>query len=427
MSLETTIIELRSGKLNPSLSAVYPDFEDRSGMIHDRFTRLLMNYSSQFGDTDSIRLFSAPGRVEVGGNHTDHQQGVVLAAAVDCDAVAAVAENGTNEIVVFSEGYGEIRVDISCLTPQESEYNTTASILRGTAARVAELGYPVRGFNAYITSEVLSGSGMSSSAAFEVLIGTVMNGMFCENKISPVEIAKNGKYVENVFFGKPSGLMDQMASAVGGFVSIDFRDPEKPIIKKVDADLNKLGYQLYVIDSGASHADLTEYYASIPVEMGEVSKLFGEKVLREVDEDTFWERIADVRQFTGDRAVLRAIHFFRENQRAIDEAERLQAGDIEGFLKLANESGRSSYMHLQNVIVSGSTKDQAMAFAYAVAGKALNGRGAFRIQGGGFAGTLMAFVPNDDTERFLRVVETALGSGCCLPVQIRSKGCAQIL
>ncbi len=427
MNIEQTIMEIRSGNLDKSLGTIYPDLDGRANAVHDRLTRLLMNYAAAFGDTERLHIFSAPGRVEVGGNHTDHQQGVVLAAAVDCDVLAAAAVNDQEEIVVFSEGYGEIRVDLNRLTPQSDEFNTTASIIRGTAAKLYEAGYEINGFNAYITSEVLSGSGMSSSAAFEVLIGTVMNGLFCQNKITPVETAKIGKAVENVYFGKPSGLMDQMASAVGGFVSIDFQDPEKPIIKKINADLGKLGYQLYVIDSGASHADLTHCYAGIPVEMGEVSKLFGEKVLREVDQETFWERVADVRQFTGDRAVIRAIHFFAENQRAIDEAGMLEKGDIEGFLKLANESGRSSYMYLQNVIVPGSAKDQAMAFALAVTEKALEGRGAFRVQGGGFAGTLMAFVPNDAVDHFLRVIEVALGSGRCIPVRIRPIGCAQIL
>ena len=367
---------------------------------------------------DKVYHFSAPGRTEIGGNHTDHQHGCVLAAAVDMTTTAEVRLNGTNVIRVDSEGYRPVEIDLSDLKIREEEKNTTAALIRGVAAAFQQRGYKLAGFDAKVKSTVLPGSGLSSSAAFEVLIGRILNGLFADNAVSAIEIAQIGQYAENVYYGKPSGLMDQMASSVGGLVFIDFNDPKMPVVEKVDYDFAHSGYTLCTIDAGADHADLTDEYAAIPAEMKQVAKFFGKEVLREVDEKEFYKEIAELRKETGDRAVLRAIHFFNENKRVRLQVRALKNEHFDAFLRYVNESGMASWTLLQNVTPAGYIEKQDMAFTIALCQQLLAGEGAVRIHGGGFAGTALAFVPNDKFESFKAAVESALGTGHCHPLKI---------
>ncbi len=378
-------------------------------------------FAAAFGGAPE-RYFSAPGRTEIGGNHTDHQRGRVLAAAVNLDTRAAVRLNGSNTIRVLSQGYPLSQVDLSQLTPVASEANTTPALIRGVAARFAELGCKVQGFDAYVTSTVLPGSGLSSSAAFEVLIGTIINHLFFDARVSSPEVAAIGQYAENVFFGKPCGLMDQTASAVGNLVTIDFADKEKPVIRKVDFDFSACGYALCIIDSGADHADLTDEFSAIPGELRAVSACFGKEVLTQVDEAEFYANISAVREKCGDRAVMRAIHVFEDNARVTRQVAALEQGDFDAFLKLVTESGQSSYMYLQNVIPTGNVAHQEVAFALALCRRALQGQGAYRVHGGGFAGTVQAFVPLSILDSFRTQIDAALGEGACYVLSIRPQG-----
>ena len=368
------------------------------------------------------RYFSAPGRTELSGNHTDHQHGRVLAGAVNLDMQAAVRVTGTDTVRILSQGYPMCQVDIRELKPRQDEINTTPALIRGVAARFAQLGCELRGFDAYMESTVLPGSGLSSSAAFEVLIGTIINHLFFRGQASQPEIAMIGQYAENVFFGKPCGLMDQMASAVGGMVSIDFADPEKPVIQKVDFDFAACGHALCIIDTRASHADLTDEYAAIPTELKAVCAYFGKQVLREVDEQAFFAALPRLREQCGDRAVLRAIHFFRENARVPRQVAALQQGDFAEYLRLMKESGRSSYMYLQNVIPAGYTEKQDVAVALALCEQYLGDQGGYRVHGGGFAGTVQAFVPFALLETFRTGIDSVLGAGACHVLSIRPEG-----
>ena len=366
--------------------------------------------------------FSAPGRTEIGGNHTDHQHGRVLAGAVNLDMQAAVRCNGSGTIRILSQGYHMSVVELQELTPKEEEINSTPALIRGVAARFAQLGCKVQGFDAYMESTVLPGSGLSSSAAYEVLIGTIINHLFFEGKVSQPEIAMIGQYAENVFFGKPCGLMDQMASAVGGMVTIDFADPEKPAITPVDFDFASCGHALCIIDTRASHADLTDEYAAIPNELKNICTHFGKTVLREVDEEAFYAQIPVLREKYGDRAVMRAVHFFEENARVPRQVQALQQGDFFHYLELMKESGYSSYMYLQNVIPAGYKENQDVAVALALCNHYLAGRGGFRVHGGGFAGTVQAFVPFDILESFRSGIDGVLGEGACHVLSIRPYG-----
>lgn len=378
-------------------------------------------FAACFGSTPA-RYFSAPGRTEIGGNHTDHQRGHVLAGAVDLDTVAAVRENGTDTIRILSQGYPMCEVRLDELTPVPAEINTTPALIRGVAARFAELGCTVRGFDAYCESTVLPGSGLSSSAAYEVLIGTIINGLFFDSKVSQPEIAMIGQYAENVFFGKPCGLMDQMASAVGGMVTIDFFDKENPVIKPVDFDFASCGHALCIIDSRASHADLTDEYAAIPNEIKSVARFFGKEVLTEIEESAFYAAIPALREHCGDRAVARAMHFYAENARVPKQVAALRAGDFDAFLALITQSGHSSWMYLQNVIPAGYKAHQDVAIALGLCEHYLAGRGACRVHGGGFAGTVQAFVPMDILEDFRHGIDCALGEGACHILSIRPQG-----
>ena len=384
-------------------------------------TRLDAGFSAAFGTTPQ-RYFSAPGRTEIGGNHTDHQRGRVLAGAVNLDTVAAVRTNGSNMIRIQSKGYPLSVVNLDHLEPVASEINSTPALIRGVAARFVQLGCEVSGFDAYCESTVLPGSGLSSSAAFEVLVGTIINHLFFDGKVSQPEIAMIGQYAENVFFGKPCGLMDQTASAVGNLVTIDFFHKENPVIEPVDFDFASCGHALCIIDSGADHADLTDEYAAVPGEIKAVAAYLGKEVLTQIDEAEFYAKLPELRKACGDRAVMRCIHFYQENARVPLQVAALREGDFETFLRLVKQSGYSSYMYLQNVIPSGYKAHQDVAVALALAEHYLQGRGAYRVHGGGFAGTIQAFVPLDMLDTFVAGMDAALGDGACHVLSIRPQG-----
>jgi len=374
------------------------------------------------GTAGACALYSGPGRTEIGGNHTDHQHGHVLCGSVDLDMLSCAAPNGNNAIRILSEGYPAVEVDLNELSLKPSEVNTSASLVRGIAAKIQELGYTLRGFDAYVSSTVLSGSGLSSSAAYEVLVGNIFNHLCCGGALDAVEIAKIGQHAENVYFGKPCGLEDQMGSSVGGAVSIDFADPSSPAVEKVDFDFMKSGHTLCIVDTRSSHGDLTRDYADITLEMGSVAAYFGKAVLRDVPESDFRDALPSLRLRCGDRAVLRALHFYGDDRRAFEEARALKAGDFARFLKLVNESGRSSATLLQNTWSISNPRQQAVPLALAEGERLLEGTGAIRVHGGGFAGTVQAFVPDGKLEHFKAGMEALLGAGTCHVLHIRPKG-----
>ena len=391
-----------------------------------RYTDLIDEFEKKYGTNRTVRLYSAPGRTEIGGNHTDHNNGVVLAGSVNLDMVAVVSPNEENVIRVKSLGFDKIDdVDVTNLVPQPREAEHSASLIRGVAKGIVDAGGKVGGFDCYTTSNVLRGSGLSSSAAFEVCIGAILRGEYNNNdmeKFNQVKIAQIGQYAENVFFGKPCGLMDQTASAVGNIIGIDFADPAHPKIQPVAFDFASCGYSLCIIDSGASHSDLTDCYAAITNELKAVCRVFGKEALRDVPEDEFYARLGEVRQAAGDRAVLRAIHVYEDNKRVRLQLRALENDNFPAFLEYVKESGDSSWMYLQNVIPEGRTARQEVAFALALAKHLLGGHGACRVHGGGFAGTIQAFVPNEQLEEFRGGIEAVLGEGSCHVLSIRPEG-----
>ena len=394
-----------------------------SKLMIDRTQKAALDagFAKHFG-SQPVRYFSAPGRTEIGGNHTDHQRGRVLAAAVNLDTLAAVRPNGTDLIRIQSAGYPLCEVDIRELTPVEAEINTTPALIRGVAARFHQLGCKLGGFDAYVESTVLPGSGLSSSAAYEVLIGTIINHLFFDGKVSQPEIAVIGQYAENVFFGKPCGLMDQTASAVGNLVTIDFFDKDNPVIRPVSFDFSTCGHALCIIDTRASHADLTDEYAAVPGEIKAVAAYFGKEVLTQIDEKDFYVAIPVLREKCGDRAVMRCMHFYQENARVPQQVAALEKGDFNTFLQLIKESGYSSWMYLQNVIPAGYKEHQDVAVSLGLCQHYLQGKGAYRVHGGGFAGTVQAFVPFEILEDFRAGIDAALGDGACHVLSIRPQG-----
>ncbi len=404
------------------LSYIYCTNEEGSIVYAKRFEKAIEEFKNIFGKNREFRLFSAPGRTEIGGNHTDHQNGRVLAGSVDLDIIAVVSPNNDNIIRVKSEGYKQNIIDLSDLDVKEKEYNTTLSLIRGISASFKNLGYDVKGFDAYMTSEVLKGSGLSSSAAFEVMIGTIINEMFCDGKETAVKIAQIGQYAENVYFGKPCGLMDQTASSVGGFVTIDFKDNDNPIVEKIDFDFASCGYSLCIVDTGGNHADLTPDYAAVPKEMKSIAEYFGKKVLREVPKEEFYKNIGKLREICGDRAILRAAHFYDDDERVPMEVMSLKNNDFETFKKLIIESGHSSYMYLQNVFSCINPLEQGISLGLLMCEKILKGKGAYRVHGGGFAGTIQAFVPNEMLSEFKEKMENVFGNEKCHVLSIRPVG-----
>ncbi len=415
--------KLENGEFNKKLAYMYSCDEADTKKYADRFSNVIKGYEETFGNAEELRLFSAPGRTEIGGNHTDHQHGCVLAASLNLDVIGAAAPNGTNIVRIKSEGYPMGEIDLNNLEVDENQYGKANSLIRGILKSFSEKGYKICGFDAYTISSVLKGSGMSSSAAFEVLVGNIVNGLFCNHEVDAVEIAKIGQFAENVYFGKPSGLMDQMASSVGAVVAIDFKDVKNPVINKVDFDFVKSGHALCIIDSGADHADLTSEYADITIEMKKVSEFFNKDYLREVSPIEFNNKMAEVRaNIKNDRAILRAIHFFNDNEMAQNEAQALRDNDFEAFLDMIKKSGHSSYMYLQNIYADKTPKNQAVSLALALCDEILGENGAYRVHGGGFAGTVQAFVPNDMLDDFKTKIEAVLGEGMCHVLSIRPLG-----
>ena len=422
---------LSDGQHDPVLAALYALDGTRESLdkARARAVHVVSRFIEEFSPASdaAAALFTGPGRTEIGGNHTDHQHGHVLCGSVDLDMLACAAPNGLDVIRVHSEGYPALEVALDSLSPREDEKNTSAALVRGVAAKIAELGHTLCGFDAYVTSNVLSGSGLSSSAAYEVLIGNILNHLCCGGALDPVEIAKIGQYAENVYFGKPCGLMDQMGSAVGGAVAIDFHDPASPVVRRADYDFSASGHALCIVDTASSHGDLTDDYADITLEMGAVAAYFGQKFLRDVPEADFHAALPALRASCGDRAVLRAMHYYEDDRRAVEEAEALAAGDFPRFLALVNASGLSSALHLQNTWSISDPRQQAIPVCLAVGRELLEGTGAIRVHGGGFAGTIQAFVPNDKLVSFKSGMEALLGPGKCHILHIRPQGGIKII
>lgn len=414
---------LVSGEYNDKIKYLYSCDDSKTEYYAQRYIDVIDGFEETFGKADDIALFSAPGRTEIGGNHTDHQHGCILAGSVNLDVISAARPNGTNTVRIQSKNYEMDVIELDDLEIHEEQFDKAIALIRGVLRKFVDLGYDVKGFDAYTTSNVLKGSGLSSSAAFEVLVGTIVNGLFANTEVNPVEIAKFGQFAENVYYNKPSGLLDQMASSVGSVVAIDFKNTDEPAVKKVEFDLQKYGHALCIIDSGADHADLTDEYATIPAEMKEVAHFFGKEYLREVDTKEFYANIRNVRKkINNDRAILRAIHFLNENERAQAEVKALENDDFELFKNLVKESGRSSYMYLQNVFAASVPKQQAVSLTLALCDEILGEKGAYRVHGGGFAGTVQAFVPFDMLDEFKSRIEAVLGENMCHILSIRPIG-----
>lgn len=408
-----------NGGMDDALRALYP--ASQIDQQRTRYADILSQFRTQFGEGEPA-FFSAPGRTEVGGNHTDHNHGRVLAAGVQLDAVAAAAKRGGTVIREKSVGHGMNTVDISSLEPVRAEIGHSSALVRGVCAGFVQRGYKIGAFDAAVASDVLSGSGLSSSAAYEVLLGTILNELYNDGSVSAVEIAQIAQFAENVYFGKPCGLMDQTASSVGGFVTIDFADPDKPVIEKLNVDFSSFSHALCIVNTGGSHNDLTEDYAAVRAEMEAVAHVFGKTVLRDVDPQAFYAALGEVRRETSDRAAIRAMHFFAENERVEKEVEALRAGDFEAFKRTVIDSGYSSYMYNQNVFTTKYPTDQPVSLALAMSARILRGTGAWRVHGGGFAGTIQAFVPNEKLDAYKSQMEAVFGAGSCMALQIRSQG-----
>lgn len=415
----------QDGAMDSRLRRVYVSDAEIKAQ-YARYTAVIDAFSELFSGERDIRLFSAPGRSEVGGNHTDHNHGRVLAAGINLDAIAAAAKNEENVVRVKSEGYPMDVVDLSDLSVQESELGHSPALVRGVCQGFLNYGYKIGGFDAATASRVLSGSGLSSSAAYEVLVGTMLNYLYNDGKVDAVTIAKIAQYAENEYFGKPCGLMDQTACSVGSFVTIDFKDPQNPEIEEVKFDFAACGHALCIVDTKGSHSDLTDEYGYIREEMESVAQYFGKKVLREVSEAEFYSELASVRKRVGDRAVLRAMHFYADNARVLKEVDALRAGDFEAFKQYILESGYSSYMYNQNVFSVKKPKEQPVSLALAISQRVLEGRGAWRVHGGGFAGTIQAFVPLDLLDSYKREIEQVFGEGACYVLSIRPVGGTEI-
>lgn len=424
--IKATILveELNNKKYDELLNDIYVD-TNLLDYQRERYVKAINKYVSLYGDTD-VEIYSAPGRSEVGGNHTDHQHGCVLAAAVNLDAIAVVGRVD-NKIKVLSDDFDIAPINLEDLEIKKAEEGTSEALIRGVCARLKELGYNVGGFNAFITSDVLMGAGLSSSAAFETIIGTIISGLYNDMTIDPVVIAQVGQYAENVYFGKPCGLMDQCASSVGSLINIDFNDVAKPIVNKVDVNFSKFGHSLCIVDTKGSHADLTDEYAAIPMEMKKVANYFGKEFLREVDEEDFFNDIAGARKACQDRAVLRAIHLFEENKRVDQEVKALNNSDFETFKKVVKESGDSSYKFLQNVYANCDVQNQSVSIGLAMSEKIIGRNGVCRVHGGGFAGTIQAFVKDEFVTAYKTEIERVFGKGSCHVLKVRKYGGKKVI
>ncbi|MBQ7097828.1 MAG: galactokinase [Clostridia bacterium] len=419
MNVSEFLLKINNGEFDNAFVKLYG--EDAVAYQRNRYSAAAEKFVETYPGANEIEVFSASGRTEICGNHTDHQHGCVLAAAVDVDVISIVAFNQSGVIRVLSEGYRPVEIDCANLGIQEGETGS-AALIRGVASKFAERGIEIGGFDMYSTSDVLAGSGISSSAAFETIIGTVIDKHYADGRVGAVEIAKIGQFAENVYFGKQCGLMDQMVSSVGGFVFIDFADNENPVIENYSVDFDSLGYDLFITDTKGSHADLTDDYVAVRSEMDEVAAFFGKKYLRETDEKLFVENIAAIREKCSDRAVLRAMHFMAENLRPKAGFEALKAGDVEGFLRQVRESGESSERLLQNIYSVKKPLEQAVNIGLALSREVLGKQGASRVHGGGFAGTIQAFVPKALSSQYKATLDAVFGEGSCRLMRIRPVG-----
>jgi len=392
-----------------------------------RYIKTINTFIELFGDDRDVLVLSAPGRTEVCGNHTDHNNGKVLAASINLDAIAVAAKSEGTTVREKSEGHSMNTVDISDLTPDEANYGKSSSMIKGVIARLNECGYHIGAFDACTTSDVMGGSGLSSSAAFEVLIGTVVSHLFNDGKIDAVTVAKAAQYSENVFFGKPSGLLDQMASSVGTFVTIDFESTENPVVKKIDFDFAKSGYSLCIVDTHGNHSDLTDDYAAVRSEMESVAQALGKNVLREIPAEEFYKSIPSLKDKVNDRAILRAVHFYNENARVENAIHALEANDFDTFKKIITESGFSSFLYNQNVFTPKDPTEQKLSLALCLSQQLLEGKGAWRVHGGGFAGTIQAFVPNDLLDEYRNTMNSVFGEGSCYVLIIRPVGGTRVI
>ena len=416
------IKEIQEGTYNDVLKEVYID-ESRIEKQPQRYVAAIEKFISLYGDQE-IEIYSTPGRSEVSGNHTDHQNGEVLAAAINLDIIAVVSKNDV--VKVLSDDYDLKPISLDDLSKKEDEVGTSEGLMRGVLARFKELGYAIGGFNGYMTSDVLQGSGLSSSAAFEVMIGTILSGLYNEMKVDPVVIGQVGQYSENVYFGKPCGLMDQSACSVGSLIHIDFKDNSNPVVEKIDNDFSQYGYSLCIVDVHASHADLTPDYAAIPSEMKEVAAYFGKKFLREVSEEGFIKEISNIRHSIGDRAVARALHYFEEDKRVEKITKALKDNDFETFKACIKSSGDSSFKYLQNIYSNNDINNQAVTIALGLSELFLEGHGVSRVHGGGFAGTIQAFVENNYVQEYKKKIEEAFGKHSCHVLKIRKYGAMKV-
>ncbi|MCR5104541.1 MAG: galactokinase [Eubacterium sp.] len=426
MNTQELIDYISNNKLNERLFDIYQD-EEKIEYQKERYISAIKNFIELYGDND-IEIYSAPGRTEVGGNHTDHQHGQVLAASISVDAIAITSKNYSGMINIKSEGYDMINVNVADAEKTDSEEGTTAALIRGIVAGMQARDFKTGGFNAYITSDVLGGSGLSSSAAFETIIGNILSGLYNDNKIDAVTIAILGQYAENVYFGKPCGLMDQMACSVGSLCHIDFADTENPQIEKIDLDLNAVGYSLCITDTKGSHADLTPDYAAVPAEMKSVAEMYDKNVLMELSEEEVISHIPEIRKKLGDRAVLRALHFYEECKRVENQVNAIKSGDFEMFLKNIKASGDSSYKFLQNVYTSHDIMHQNVSIALCMSEIVLGSEyGVSRVHGGGFAGTIQAFVKNEKVSEYKQALDNIFGEGSCNVLKIRKYGGIKVI
>ncbi len=425
MRTEAVIQAIENGEYDERFSEIYMD-ATRSVRQKERYIRAVKEYVGQFG-TGEVAIFSAPGRSEIGGNHTDHQHGEVLAASTNPDAIAVAEKTAEPVVRLVSDGCGQIIISLNDLQKRNEEEGTTEALIRGVLAGVEKNGYRIGGFRTFVTSDVLIGAGLSSSAAFETLIGTIVSHLYNEGKITAMEIAQIGQYAENVYFGKPCGLMDQMACSVGSLVHIRFADPEHPQVERLELDLAAQGYSLCITDTRGSHADLTPDYAAIPTEMEQAAECLGREVLGQTTKEEVLAHLTEIRQKAGDRAALRALHYVCENERVKQETEALKQNQFAEFLRLVKESGDSSYKYLQNVFTCHDVTHQNVSVALAVSDIVLGRTGASRVHGGGFAGTIQAFVPTDIVTRYQAEMERVFGIGACTQLMIRKYGGIRVM
>ena len=426
MKLNEIKNQINSGKFDGKFAELYDT--NAVAVQRERYLSALDSFAAIFGDGRDVNVYSVPGRSELAGNHTDHNRGKVIASSINLDIIAVVSQNGTNTINLKSEGFRQIEIDYTkFFEPNPAHFGTSASLIAGMCAGFKQNGYAIGGFDAYCTSNVLRGSGLSSSAAFEVMIGNILNHEFNGGEVSNVEIAKLAQFSENVFFGKPCGLMDQVACAHGGIVAIDFEDTKNPQIEKIDFDLTAQGYNLCIVDTGGNHADLTDDYASVPAEMKSVAAYFGKSVLRDCKFSDVLENAKGIRTKCGDRALMRAIHFFCENERVDAMKKSLQSNALDCYFAGVLESGRSSFNYLQNVYTTKNVEEQGLSLALCITERFMSGnKGAFRVHGGGFAGTIQAYVPEEYVELYRKTMDSVFGDGACLVLRVRRDGAIKV-